>query len=301
VRSPLLAEEEVDRPARGDVPRRGQPVEAGPHLRGMPGIPLREIGFERVRSHALAVREGRVGRVYARSIPVEPAPTGFVFPPPASADEHGQVVVGGDLEAGTLLAAYRSGLFPMRQRTGELAWWSPDPRGVLTVRTLRVAPSLRRSRRRFEIRVDTAFAAVIEACTKRGPDEYEWITDEVKDAFVALHELGWAHSVEAWSAPTVDDSPELVGGLYGVAIGGFFGGESMFHRRADASKAALVALVELLGDEDGRFIDVQWLTPHLASLGAVEISRAAFLKRLDRALALPLPAAFAGQHRTLAG
>jgi leucyl/phenylalanyl-tRNA---protein transferase len=236
-------------------------------------------------------------------MPVEPPPTGFVFPPPASADERGRVAVGGDLEPGTLLAAYRSGLFPMRQLTGELTWWSPDPRGVLTAATLRVAPSLRRSRRRFEIRVDTAFEAVIEACTNRGPDEYEWITTDVRDAFVALHELGWAHSVEAWSIPTRDDPPELVGGLYGVAIGGFFGGESMFHRRTDASKAALVALVELLEQEedaDDRFIDVQWLTPHLASLGAVEISRAAYLDRLERVLALPLPAALSARHPRLA-
>ena len=227
-------------------------------------------------------------------MPVEPPPSAFVLPPPASADEQGRVAVGGDLEPGTLVAAYRSGLFPMRQSSGELTWWSPHPRGVLTADTLRVAPSLRRSRRRFEIRVDTAFAAVIDAC-RRAADEYEWITDEIKRAFVELHRLGWAHSVEAWSSPTGDEPAELVGGLYGVAIGGFFGGESMFHRRTDASKAALVALVELLRDGDderGRFIDVQWLTPHLASLGAVEISRTDYLERLDDSLALPLPAAF---------
>jgi leucyl/phenylalanyl-tRNA---protein transferase len=225
-------------------------------------------------------------------MPVEPPPSAFVFPPPAGADEHGRVAVGGDLEPGTLLAAYRSGLFPMRQSSGELTWWSPDPRGVLTAGTLRVSPSLRRSRRRFEIRVDTAFAAVVDACAERGADEYEWITGEIKRAFIELNRLGWAHSVEAWSR---DDPPQLVGGLYGVAIGGFFGGESMFHRRTDASKAALVALVELLrdgGDERGRFIDVQWLTPHLASLGAVEISRTDYLERLEASLALPLPAAF---------
>lgn len=224
-------------------------------------------------------------------MPVEPSPSAFVFPPPASADEHGRVAVGGDLEPGTLLAAYRSGLFPMRQTSGELTWWSSDPRGVLTAGTLRVSPSLCRSRRRFEIRVDTAFAAVVDACAERAADEYEWITDEIKRAFVELHRLGWAHSVEAWSR---DEPPELVGGLYGVAIGGFFGGESMFHRRTDASKAALVALVELLQgeEEDLRFVDVQWLTPHLASLGAVEISRTEYLERLEDSLALPLPAAF---------
>ena len=216
-------------------------------------------------------------------MPVEPPPSAFAFPPPATADEHGRVVVGGDLEPGTLLAGYRSGLFPMRQPTGELTWWSPDPRGIVTARTLRVSPSLRRSRRRFEIRVDTAFAAVVDACAERGPEEYEWITPEIKHAFVALHELGWAHSVEAWSR---DDPPELVGGLYGIAIRGFFGGESMFHRRTDASKAAVVALVELLPDSADAFIDVQWLTPHLASLGAFAIGRSEYLARLERALEL---------------
>ena len=218
---------------------------------------------------------------------------GFAFPPPTSADEHGRVTVGGDLEPETLLTAYRSGLFPMRQSSGELTWWSPHPRGVLTVDRLRVSDSLRRSRRRFELRVDTAFADVIEACSARGEEEYDWITDEIKEAFVRLHELGWAHSVEAW---TRDAEPELVGGLYGVAIGGFFSGESMFHRRPDASKAALVGLVELMredGDAD-RLIDVQWLTPHMASLGAVELARDDYLDRLARTLRLPLPAAFNG-------
>ena len=225
-------------------------------------------------------------------MPVEPPPSTFAFPAEATPDEHGRVAVGGDLEPGTLLAAYRSGIFPMRPPGAELMWWSPDPRGVLTAETLRVSPSLRRSRRRFEIRVDTAFADVIEACSERRSGEYDWITTEIQHAFVALHELGWAHSVEAWSR---EDPPELAGGLYGVAIGGFFGGESMFHRRTDASKVALVALVTLLhegrGDEN-RFIDVQWLTPHLASLGAFEISRADYLDRLGVSLALPLPAAF---------
>jgi leucyl/phenylalanyl-tRNA--protein transferase len=222
---------------------------------------------------------------------------GFVFPSPTSADEHGRVTVGGDLEPETLRTAYRSGLFPMRQSSGELTWWSPDPRGVLTADGLRVADSLRRSRRRFEIRVDTAFEEVIEACAERGEDEYHWITAEIKQAYGELHRLGWAHSVEAWSR---DDPPQLVGGLYGVAFGGFFGGESMFSRRSDASKAALVALVELLRDDGrdgaGRIVDLQWLTPHLQSLGGVQISRSDYLERLERALALPPPTAFAEEQ-----
>ena len=228
--------------------------------------------------------------------PVEPPPSTLVFPPAASADENGIVAVSGDLEPGTLLAAYRSGLFPMRLSSGELAWWSPDPRGVLTLDGLRISDSLRRSRRRFEIRVDSAFREVVAACAERGPEEYAWITGEVQDAYTRLHELGWAHSVEAWSRPQDDDAPELVGGLYGVAIGGFFAGESMFHRRSDASKAALAALVDLLRgggrNAESRIVDIQWLTPHFASLGAVEVPREEFLARLERALALPLPPAF---------
>jgi leucyl/phenylalanyl-tRNA--protein transferase len=222
---------------------------------------------------------------------------GFVFPPPSSADEHGRVTVGGDLGPQTLLTAYRSGLFPMRQSNGDLTWWSPDPRGVLTVDRLRVADSLRRNLRRFEIRVNTAFDAVVEACAERGEEEYDWITDEIREAYGALHRLGWAHSVEAWTVPAPDEPAELAGGLYGVAVGGLFGGESMFHRRRDASKAALVGLVALLRDDDragaGRFIDLQWLTPHLASLGGAEVSRREYLERLERALALDPPAAFA--------
>jgi leucyl/phenylalanyl-tRNA---protein transferase len=220
-------------------------------------------------------------------MPDEPPPSDFAFPPVTAADEHGRVVVGGDLEPGTLLAAYRAGLFPMRQGNGELAWWSPDPRGVLEPGALRVSHSLRRSRRHFEVRVDTAFDEVVAACAERAPGEYAWITAEIREAYGRLHRLGWAHSVETWTGG------RLVGGLYGVAIGGMFGGESMFHRQPDASKVALIALMELL-DGPGRIVDVQWLTPHLASLGAVEVPRAQYLSRLERALALPLPAVFAG-------
>jgi leucyl/phenylalanyl-tRNA--protein transferase len=236
------------------------------------------------------------------SLPVEPAPSRFAFPPSAVPDEHGKVVVGGDLDPGTVLAAYRSGLFPMRQKTGELAWWSPDPRGVLRLDALRVSNSLRRARRRFEIRVDTAFEAVIDACAERDEGEYAWITGEVRQAYVALHHLGWAHSIEAWTIGTPDDPPELAGGLYGVAIGGLFAGESMFHRRRDASKVALVGLVEALAgsadpEKEPRLIDVQWLTPHLASLGAVEVPRYEYLAVLASALELPLPAAFLRESR----
>jgi leucyl/phenylalanyl-tRNA---protein transferase len=189
-----------------------------------------------------------------------------------------------------LLAAYRSGLFPMGESGGELTWWSPDPRGILTVAGFHVSRSLRRSCRKFELTVDVAFQDVIDGCAER-PEDDRWITPEIQAAYVRLHELGWAHSIEVWDPATT----ELAGGLYGVAIGGLFAAESMFHRRRDASKVALVALVESLAEpgRGERLLDIQWLTPHLASLGAVEVSRQEYLARLERALRLPLPATFA--------
>ena len=220
-------------------------------------------------------------------MPVEPPPTPWRFPDLNVADEHGLVGVGADLEPGTLMQAYRQGLFPMPLHDGgAMAWWSPDPRGILPPDGLVVSRSLRRSCARYEVRVDTAFAAVIEACAD--PDRAGgWINVAIREAYGRLHELGWAHSVEAWDR----DSGELAGALYGVAIGGLFAGESMFHRGTDASKVALVGLVERL-DRRG-LLDVQWCTPHLESLGVVAIPAAEYQRRLRRALALPLPAAFA--------
>ena len=224
-------------------------------------------------------------------MPAEPPPTPWAFPPADQADGAGVVALGGDLAPGTLLAAYRSGLFPMPLEGaagGPLAWWSPDPRGILPLDGLRVARSLRRSRRRYEVRVDTAFDEVVRACADPRRDG-AWITEEVREAYVRLHELGWAHSVEAW------DGKGLAGGLYGVAVGGLFAGESMFHRRADASKVALLGLVDLLradGDQR-RLLDVQWATEHLRTLGVVEVPRARYLARLARALEAPLPAPWA--------
>jgi len=225
-------------------------------------------------------------------VAVEPPATSWAFPPVDTADEHGVVGIGADLEPGTILAAYRHALFPMPvQSGGPTAWWSPDPRGIIPIDRLRVSRSLQRSVRRFDIRVDTAFAAVVDACADpRRP--HAWISTDIAAAYLRLHELGWAHSVEAWS----QESGALAGGLYGVAIGGLFAGESMFHHETDASKAALVALVGMLAadGEPDRLLDVQWLTPHLESLGAVEIARPVYLRRLGRALALDLPAAFRG-------
>jgi leucyl/phenylalanyl-tRNA--protein transferase len=222
------------------------------------------------------------------TVPLEPPPTVWSFPRPGRSDGD-LVAYGADLEPGTLLAAYRSGLFPMRadQRDPHMGWWSPVDRGVLPLRGMRVSRSLRQSRKRFEIRIDTAFADVVAGCADpRRPSG--WIDDDIVAAYLRLHELGWAHSVESWH------DGELAGGLYGVAVGGLFAGESMFTRVRDASKVALVALVELLCDEhaDRRLLDTQWQTPHLASLGVVEIPREEYLERLSGALPLPLPTAF---------
>jgi len=194
-----------------------------------------------------------------------------------SADDDGVVGLGADLEPGTLLAAYRGGLFPMRAfRDGPIAWWSPDPRGILPIDGLRVSRSLRRSARRFTMRIDTAFEQVMRECAE--PDRpHGWIDETFVEAFGRLHEMGWAHSVEAWQDGV------LVGGLYGVAIGGLFAGESMFHRTSDASKVALVALIAVLRARRASLLDVQWATPHLRSLGAAEIPRSEYLARLAAA------------------
>lgn len=229
---------------------------------------------------------------------VEPPPSPWVFPaePPGGdrgagrePGRAGEIVgIGADLEPGTLLCAYRSGVFPMPVRRGVLAWWSPDPRGVIPLDGLRVSRSLRKACGRFEIRVDSDFEAVIAACAdRRRPGA--WIDRNVRRAYVRLHEWGWAHSVEAW------DEHGLAGGLYGVAIGGLFAGESMFHHRTDASKVALVGLVERLAGAGASLLDVQWATDHLCRLGAVGIGRAEYLERLAVALELPQPAEFGGR------
>lgn len=167
-----------------------------------------------------------------------------------------------------------------------LAWWSPDPRGIIPFDGLRVSRSLRRSCRRYRVTVDVDFEAVIHACADPSRPG-RWIDEDIREAYVRLHRAGWAHSVETWS-----DDGALAGGLYGVAIGGLFAGESMFHRHRDASKVALVALVGALAGNHEAMLDVQWLTPHLATLGAVEIPRSEYLARLPRALRQPLPRIF---------
>ena len=195
--------------------------------------------------------------------------------------------MGADLEPGTILAAYRAGLFPMPVDKRNLGWWSPSPRAILPNGGLVVSRSLRKSCRRFEIRVDTAFEDVIDACAD--PSRVgRWITPAIRAAYVGLHRMGWVHSVEAWSM----EDGSLAGGLYGVAIGGLFCGESMFHRATDASKVALVGLASLL-DPVHAVLDVQWRTEHLGSLGVVEIPRTDYLRRVSVAVAKPLPPVFA--------
>jgi leucyl/phenylalanyl-tRNA--protein transferase len=215
--------------------------------------------------------------------PIDPIPTGFHFPPASEWTADDLVGVGADLAPGTILEAYRRGLFPMPLEEGSLGWWSPVDRAVLPFSRLRISRSLSKSCRRFTVSVDADAAAVIEGCADpRRPNG--WITDEMAAAYLELHRLGWVHSFEVW-----DSDAELVGGLYGVAIGGLFCGESMFHRVADASKVALVHLVSLLSERGGVMLDVQWLTAHLESLGAEKIGRQSYLARLPVAVAAPDP------------
>lgn len=191
------------------------------------------------------------------------------------------LAVGADLAPATLLAGYRGGLFPMPYRR-RLAWLSPDPRGVLPLPGLHVARSLRRSARGTDVSVDQAFEEVLQLCAD--PDRPgAWITGEYAAAYRSLHALGWAHSIEVWR------ERRLIGGLFGVEVGGLFCGESMARRATDGSKLALWAAIRLLAgvDADQRVFDVQWVTPHLASLGAVQIARSDYLASLPAALALP--------------
>jgi leucyl/phenylalanyl-tRNA--protein transferase len=185
------------------------------------------------------------------------------------------------LEADLLLRAYAAGVFPMGMDGGEIGWFSPDPRGIIPLDDrFHVPHGLRRTlkKNRFEIRLDTAFAEVMRGCAGR---RETWIDDTIFKSYVRLHFLGHAHSVEAWR------DGELVGGLYGVSLGGAFFGESMFSRAPDASKVALVTLVEKLRERRFTLLDTQWTTPHLRQFGAIDIPRRDYLSRLRRALAVP--------------
>jgi leucyl/phenylalanyl-tRNA--protein transferase len=211
---------------------------------------------------------------------IEPPPSRWAFPPAEDAPTRAPLGIGADLEPGTLLAAYRAGIFPWPDDAGRLLWWSPDPRAVMPLDGFHESRSLARARRRFVLTRNRAFADVMRGCgSTHGPT---WITPGMLNAYVRLHELGWAHSIEVWR------SGELVGGVYGVAVGGLFAAESMFHRARDASKAALAALVDHLRDRAFGLLDVQLLTPHLASLGAIEVAREAYLAGLAAVLGNPV-------------
>ena len=217
--------------------------------------------------------------------PVDPEPSRWLLDVTRADPGEDLVAAGADLQPGTLLAAYRAGLFPMClgvHGSGTIGWWSPDPRGVIPVGALRVRRSLRQAQARFEVRVDTAFDEVVRRCADPDRDG-RWITDDIAEAYGRLHRLGWAHSVEAWQ------DGELAGGLYGLSIGGLFAGESMFHTVRDASKVALAGLAErFFADGDPRrIIDVQWATDHLQRLGAQEWPRERYLAALHEALDAP--------------
>jgi leucyl/phenylalanyl-tRNA---protein transferase len=202
------------------------------------------------------------------------------FPPPSEWPQTDLLYFGADLEPATVIDAYRRGVFAMGDRDCPelLSWWSPEPRGILPLDGLRVTRSMRRSARRFEIRVDTCFTRVMRGCAdpSRGAG---WITSTFIDAWTRLHELGWAHSIEVF-----DRSGQLAGGLYGVRIEGLFAGESMFHIARDASKVALMAVIDLMRASGMTLFDVQWNSAHLASLGVVSIPRSVYLSRLANAV-----------------
>ena len=215
-------------------------------------------------------------------LPVEPPATPWSFPDPLTAGRDDLVAVGGDLEPGTILGAYRRGLFPMNVNRRHLGWWSPVERGIIPLAGFAPSRSLRRSRRRYRLTVDRDFRRVVVACADpRRP--HGWITPAIVEAYSRLHELGWAHSVEAWT-----EEGDLAGALYGLRIGGLFAGESMVHFERDGSKVALVGLVDLLRQSGATLLDVQWATPHLRSLGAVAVDRPDYLALLGEALAQPV-------------
>lgn len=204
----------------------------------------------------------------------------YAFPGVRGASRSGLVAHGGDFEPSTLVAAYRAGIFPWPHEDEDLLWFAPDPRAIILVGGLHVSRRLARRLRTgcFTASIDRAFDAVVDGCATR--DEGTWITPGYRDGFRRLHEAGWAHSIEIWNRDGA-----LAGGLYGIAIAGFFGAESMFHRVTDASKAAMVVLLDRLKARGFRLVDVQLPTEHLASMGAVTVERARYMEMLGEALA----------------
>jgi leucyl/phenylalanyl-tRNA---protein transferase len=206
--------------------------------------------------------------------------TEWSFPPVESWPDDDVIAVGADLAPDTLLYAYAHGFFPMYldHESRLLGWWSPQQRGVLPLHGLIVSRSLRQSARKYTTTFNVAFRDVMLGCASQR-DDGNWITDDFLDAYCELHSLGWAHSVETW-----DNEGQLVGGLYGVRINGFFAGESMFHQKTDASKVALVALVGAMQAAGMILLDTQWKTEHLGSLGVIEVPRLQYLSLLAEAV-----------------
>jgi leucyl/phenylalanyl-tRNA--protein transferase len=207
-----------------------------------------------------------------------------VWPDPSEADpDEGLVAVGGDLSPSRLLSAYSRGIFPWYGEETAILWWSPEPRAVIELANLHVSRSLKRRLRQaeFTVQIDTHFASVVDGCALRA--EGTWITSEMRQAYLRLHELGHAHCFEVWKGE------QLAGGLYGVQVGGLFAAESMFHQETDASKVALVTAVTALFAAGFQLFDVQFLTPHLARLGATVVPRHTYLEALKEANGCEIP------------
>ncbi len=202
------------------------------------------------------------------------------FPNPRGADDHGLIGAGADFAPATVVSAYRRGIFPWPHPESEYLWFSPNPRAVIPLDGLRISQRLGRTARsgKFQVTVDAGFEDVMRACAEGRP-EGTWITPALRAGYAELHRLGWAHSIEVWGA-----DGQLCGGLYGIGLGAMFGAESMFHRVSDASKVAMVALVQHARAIGIELIDVQVLTDHTERMGAVEISRDEYLDRLEVAV-----------------
>ena len=246
---------------------------------------VRDPGHRRLgrRATDLFADETAVRGQVARA-PRPVAPSAWILPDPSQADEDGVVGVGADLAPSTLVDAYRRGIFPWPHPGVPLPWFSPDPRGVLWPDAVAVSRSLTRRLRGsgWVTTVDEAFEEVVRGCAEGRGEAGTWISPPMLRAYVRLHELGWAHSLEVW------DGDELVGGIYGVQVGAVFTGESMFHRATDASKVALVDLASRLLEAGGSLLDVQVTTGHLRSMGALDLSRDAFLDHLAAAREQPV-------------
>jgi len=222
----------------------------------------------------------------------------LTFPPLSHAltEPNGLLALGGDLSAQRLINAYGNGIFPWFSENDPLMWWSPDPRAIIKIKDLRINRTLRKSLNKapYFVTLNQDFEQVINYCADAPfRDEETWILDDMQLAYSQLHQLGVAHSIEVWQQDdSTLDQKQLVGGLYGVAINGFFSGESMFYTRSNASKFALVALAKLLSDIGIEFIDCQLLNPFLQDMGAIEISRDEFIKQQVNAITKEVPSNF---------